>query len=199
MEISATKVKELRETTGAGMMDCKRALVECAGDFDKAVLYLREKGLAAAAKRAGRETAEGIIDAYIHMGGKIGVLIEVNCETDFVAKNAQFQALVHDLAMQVAAANPKCVSRDQVPEEMVEAERKIYLAQAVNEGKPEKIATKIAEGRMEKFFQQVCLLDQPFIREPEKTVGDLVREAISKLGENITVRRFVRFERGETL
>ena len=133
------------------------------------------------------------------MGGKIGVLIEVNCETDFVAKNAQFQALVHDLAMQVAAANPKYVSRDQVPEEMVEAERKIYLAQAVNEGKPEKIATKIAEGRMEKFFQQVCLLDQPFIREPEKTVGDLVREAISKLGENITVRRFVRFERGETL
>ncbi len=199
MEISATQVKELREATGAGMMDCKRALVECQGNYEKATVFLREKGLAAAAKRAERETSEGMIDAYIHMGGRIGVLIEVNCETDFVAKNAQFQALVHDLALQVAAANPKYVSREHVPAEIVESERSIYLAQAINEGKPEKFAGKIVEGRLEKFFQETCLLDQAFIKDPEKKVGDLVRESIGIIGENITVRRFVRFERGEAL
>lgn len=199
MEITASLVKDLRERTGAGMMECKKALLETLGDLDKAIIVLREKGLAAAAKRAGRETSEGMVDAYIHMGGKIGVLIEVNCETDFVAKNAQFQALVHDLAMQVAASRPLYVSRDQVPEELVRRESEIYRSQAINEGKPEKFADKIVQGRMTKFYQEVCLLDQPFIRDPEKTVADLIGENIGTIGENISVRRFVRFERGESL
>jgi elongation factor Ts len=194
MEITASLVKDLRERTGAGMMDCKKALLETLGDLDKAIIVLREKGLAAAAKRAGRETSEGMVDAYIHMGGKIGVLIEVNCETDFVAKNAQFQALVHDLAMQVAASRPLYVSRDQVPEELVRRESEIYRSQAINEGKPEKFADKIVQGRMTKFYQEVCLLDQPFIRDPEKTVADLIGENIGTIGENISVRRFVRGE-----
>jgi elongation factor Ts len=199
MEITASMVKELRERTGAGMMDCKRALVETEGDFDKAVIFLREKGLAAASKRAGRETAEGVVDSYIHMGGRIGVLIEVNCETDFVAKTDQFRTLARDLAMQVAASKPLYVSRDEVPDDVIEGERQIYRSQALNEGKPEKIADKIVEGRLEKFCQEVCLLDQPFIREPEKSVEELIRETIGLLGENITVRRFARFERGESL
>jgi elongation factor Ts len=199
MEITASMVKELRERTGAGMMDCKRALVETEGDFDKAVIFLREKGLAAASKRAGRETAEGVVDSYIHMGGRIGVLIEVNCETDFVAKTDQFRTLARDLAMQVAASKPLYVSRDEVPDDVIEGERQIYRSQALNEGKPEKIADKIVEGRLEKFYQEVCLLDQPFIREPEKSVEELIRETIGLLGENITVRRFARLERGESL
>lgn len=199
MEITASMVKELRERTGAGMMDCKKALVETGGDFDKAIVFLREKGLAAASKRAGRETAEGMVDSYIHMGGRIGVLIEVNCETDFVAKTDQFRTLVRDLAMQVAASKPLYVSRDEVPDDVTEGERQIYRTQALNEGKPEKIADKIVEGRLDKFYQEICLLDQPFIREPEKSVEDLIREAIGLLGENITVRRFARFERGEAL
>ena len=199
MEITASMVKELRERTGAGMMDCKRALVETEGDFDKAVIFLREKGLAAASKRAGRETAEGVVDSYIHMGGRIGVLIEVNCETDFVAKTDQFRTLARDLAMQVSASKPLYVSRDEVPDDVIEGERQIYRSQALNEGKPEKIADKIVEGRLEKFYQEVCLLDQPFIREPEKSVEELIRETIGLLGENITVRRFARFERGESL
>lgn len=199
MEITASMVKELRERTGAGMMDCKKALVETGGDFDKAVIFLREKGLAAASKRAGRETAEGVVDSYIHMGGRIGVLIEVNCETDFVAKTDQFRTLVRDLAMQVAASRPLYVSRDEVPGDVIEEERQIYRTQALNEGKPEKIADKIVEGRLDKFYQEICLLDQPFIREPEKLVEDLIRETIGLLGENITVRRFARFERGEAL
>jgi elongation factor Ts len=199
MEITASMVKELRERTGAGMMDCKRALVETDGDFDKAVTLLREKGLAAASKRAGRETAEGVVESYIHMGGRIGVLIEVNCETDFVAKTDQFRTLARDLAMQVAASRPLYVSRDEVPEDVIERERQIYRTQALNEGKPEKVADRIVEGKLEKFYQEVCLLDQPFIREPEKSVSDLVRETIGTLGENITVRRFARFERGEAL
>lgn len=199
MEITASMVKELRERTGAGMMDCKRALVETEGDFDKAVIFLREKGLAAASKRAGRETAEGVVDSYIHMGGRIGVLIEVNCETDFVAKTDQFRTLARDLAMQVAASKPLYVSRDEFPDDVIEGERQIYRSQALNEGKPEKIADKIVEGRLEKFYQEVCLLDQPFIREPEKSVEELIRETIGLLGENITVRRFARFERGESL
>ncbi|HOB42420.1 MAG TPA: translation elongation factor Ts [Bacillota bacterium] len=199
MEITASMVKELRERTGAGMMDCKRALVETNGDFDNAVTLLREKGLAAASKRAGRETAEGVVESYIHMGGRIGVLIEVNCETDFVAKTDQFRTLARDLAMQVAASRPLYVSRDEVPEDVIERERQIYRTQALNEGKPEKVADRIVEGKLEKFYQEVCLLDQPFIREPEKSVSDLVRETIGTLGENITVRRFARFERGEAL
>jgi len=199
MEITASMVKELRERTGAGMMDCKRALVETDGDFDKAVTLLREKGLAAASKRAGRETAEGVVESYIHMGGRIGVLIEVNCETDFVAKTDQFRTLARDLAMQVAASRPLYVSRDEVPEDVIERERQIYRTQALNEGKPEKVADRIVEGKLEKFYQEVCLLDQPFIREPKKSVSDLVRETIGTLGENITVRRFARFERGEAL
>lgn len=199
MEITASMVKELRERTGAGMMDCKKALVETGGDFDKAIVFLREKGLAAASKRAGRETAEGMVDSYIHMGGRIGVLIEVNCETDFVAKTDQFRTLVRDLAMQVAASKPLYVSRDEVPDDVTEGERQIYRTQALNEGKPEKIADKIVEGRLDKFYQEICLLDQPFIREPEKSVEDLIRETIGLLGENITVRRFARFERGEAL
>ncbi len=199
MEITASMVKELRERTGAGMMDCKRALVETDGDFDNAVTLLREKGLAAASKRAGRETAEGVVESYIHMGGRIGVLIEVNCETDFVAKTDQFRTLARDLAMQVAASRPLYVSRDEVPEDVIERERQIYRTQALNEGKPEKVADRIVEGKLEKFYQEVCLLDQPFIREPEKSVSDLVRETIGTLGENITVRRFARFERGEAL
>ncbi len=199
MEITASMVKDLRERTGAGMMDCKKALLETSGDLDRAIIVLREKGLAAASKRAGRETSEGIVDAYIHMGGKIGVLIEVNCETDFVARNAQFQALVHDLAMQVAASRPLYVSRDQVPEEVIQRERDIYRSQAIREGKPEKFADKIVEGRMTKFYQEVCLLDQPFIRDPGKTVADLIGENIGTIGENISVRRFARFERGESL
>ena len=199
MEITASMVKELRERTGAGMMDCKRALVETDGDFDKAVTLLREKGLAAASKRAGRETAEGVVESYIHMGGRIGVLIEVNCETDFVAKTDQFRTLARDLAMQVAASRPLYVSRDEVPEDVIERERQIYRTQALNEGKPEKVADRIVEGKLEKFYQEVCLLDQPFIREPEKSVEELIRETIGLLGENITVRRFARFERGESL
>jgi len=170
MEITASMVKELRERTGAGMMDCKRALVETDGDFDKAVTLLREKGLAAASKRAGRETAEGVVESYIHMGGRIGVLIEVNCETDFVAKTDQFRTLARDLAMQVAASRPLYVSRDEVPDDVIEGERQIYRSQALNEGKPEKVADRIVEGKLEKFYQEVCLLDQPFIREPEKSV-----------------------------
>ncbi|MCR4426797.1 MAG: translation elongation factor Ts [Firmicutes bacterium] len=197
MEITAAMVKDLREQTGAGMMDCKRALTEASGDMERAVMVLRERGLAAAAKRAGRETAEGVIDSYIHMGGRIGVLIEVNCETDFVAKNERFRQLVRDLAMQVAAARPSYVSREEVPAEILEREREVYRAQALNEGKPEKFVDKIVEGRLEKFFQEACLLDQAFIRDPERTVADVIREVIGVLGENITVRRFVRFERGE--
>ncbi|MEA4882144.1 MAG: translation elongation factor Ts [Clostridia bacterium] len=199
MEITASMVKELRERTGAGMMDCKKALSDAECDLERAVTILRERGLAAAAKRSGRETSEGVVDSYIHMGGRIGVLVEVNCETDFVAKNEKFRSLVKDIAMQIAASRPLYVSRDQVPADVVERERSIYRSQAINEGKPEKFAEKIVEGRLEKFYQESCLLDQAFIRDPERTVGDLVREAIGAIGENITVRRFARFERGEAL
>ncbi|MGI9952010.1 translation elongation factor Ts [Moorellaceae bacterium AZ2] len=195
--ISAADVKELRSRTGAGMMDCKRALEETGGDMEKAVEYLRMKGLAAAAKKAGRATREGVVDAYIHGGGRIGVLIEVNCETDFVARTEEFRELVHDLAMQVAAARPQYVRREDVPQEVVEKEKSILRAQALNEGKPEKVIDKIVEGRLEKFYQEACLLEQPFIKDMERTVKDLVAEKIAKLGENIEVRRFVRFELGE--
>ncbi|NLV76112.1 MAG: translation elongation factor Ts [Tissierellia bacterium] len=198
MSISAAQVKELRERTGAGMLDCKNALVETDGDIEKAIDLLREKGLSAAAKKSGRIAAEGLVDAYIH-GGRIGVLIEVNSETDFVAKTDEFKDFVRDMAMQVAASNPKYVSREDVPKEEVEKEKEILIQQALNEGKPEHIAEKIVEGRLEKFYEQICLLDQPFIREPSIKVQDLLNEKIAKIGENIKIRRFVRYEVGEGL
>lgn len=200
MEIRAESVKELREKTGAGFMDCKKALAEAAGDFDQAVRWLREKGLAAAAKKASRATREGLIGSYLHAGGRIGVLVEVNCETDFVAKTADFQALVRDLAMQVAAASPalaRYVRREEAPADVIAQEREIYRAQAKSSGKPDKVIDKIVDGKVDKFLSDSCLLDQPFIRDPEKTVNDVVTEAITKLGENIFVRRFARFQLGE--
>lgn len=197
--ISAQQVKELREATGAGMMDCKKALVETNGDMDKAVDYLREKGLAAAAKKAGRIAAEGIVESYIHGGGKIGVMIEVNCETDFVAKTPEFHSFVRDLAMQVAAANPSYLSRDEVPVEILDHEREILRAQALNEGKPAKIIDKMVEGRVEKYYKENCLLEQGFIKDPDQSVTDLVNAQIAKIGENIVVRRFVRYQMGEGL
>lgn len=195
--ITATMVKELRERTGAGMMDCKKALTEAGGDMQKAVDYLREKGLAAAAKKAGRVTAEGIVDAYIHPGGKVGVLLEVNCETDFVARTEDFRTLVHDLAMQVAAARPEYVRREDVPADVIEREKEILAAQAAAEGKPEKVMQKIVEGRLEKHFKEACLLEQPFIKNQDVTIQQLLNEHIARLGENISVRRFARFELGE--
>ncbi|MBE3575929.1 MAG: translation elongation factor Ts [Firmicutes bacterium] len=197
MAITAEQVKALRERTGAGMMDCKKALEETGGDAEKAVAYLREKGLAAAAKKAGREATEGLVEAYIHPGGRIGVLVEVNCETDFVANTADFHQLCKDIAMQIAASRPEYVRREDVPQDVIAREREIYRAQALNEGKPAAVADKIVEGRLEKYYKEVCLLDQPFIREPEHTVQQYIATYVAKLGENITVRRFVRFERGE--
>jgi elongation factor Ts len=197
MAISAAQVKELREKTGAGMMDCKKALTEANGDMDKAIEILREKGLAAAAKKAGRVAAEGLVEAYIHAGGRIGVLVEVNCETDFVAKTEEFRSFVRDIAMQIAAMNPKYVKRDEVPAEEVNKEREILRTQAQNEGKPEHIIEKMVEGRLEKYFKEVCLLEQPFIKDGDKTIEQLVKEMIARIGENIAVRRFVRFELGE--
>lgn len=196
-EVSPSLVRELRERTGAGMMDCKKALSEVAGDLDKALVYLREKGLAAAAKRAGRTAADGTVASYIHAGGKIGVLIEVNCETDFVARTDDFQSLVKELAMQIAAANPRYVRREDVPADVVEQERSIYAAQAANSGKPAQVIEKMVVGKVEKFFADVCLLEQPFIKDPDKQVGRLISDAVSKLGENVVVRRFSRFQLGE--
>lgn len=197
--ITPQLVKELRERTQAGIMDCKRALQETGGDIEKAVDYLREKGLAQAAKKAGRTASEGLVDAYIHGDGRIGVLIEVNCETDFVAKTDDFKDLVREIAMQVAALKAEYVDREDVPPEVLEREREIIRAQALNEGKPEQVVGKIVEGRIEKFFEQVCLLEQPYVRDNDKTVRDLINEKIAAIGENIRVRRFVRFERGEGL
>lgn len=197
--IGASEVKELRERTGAGMMDCKKALVETKGDMEKAVEILREKGLAAAAKRAGRIASEGIVESYIHGGGRIGVLIEVNSETDFVAKNEGFRLFVKDMAMQVAASNPLYVSREQVDSGLIEKEREIYRAQAINEGKPEKIIDRMVEGRIEKFYKEICLLEQPFIRDTDKTVNDILMDLIARMGENISIRRFARYEMGEGL
>ncbi|NLY11473.1 MAG: translation elongation factor Ts [Firmicutes bacterium] len=195
--ITAAMVKELREKTGAGMMDCKKALTETQGDIDKAVDYLREKGLAAAAKKAGRIAADGLVDAYIHMGGRIGVLVEVNCETDFVAKTEEFQEFVRDIAMHIAAENPKYVSREDVPAEVIAKEKEILRAHALNEGKPEHIVDKIVEGRIDKFYNENCLLEQSFIKDPDVTIQDLLTAKIAKIGENIAIRRFARFERGE--
>lgn len=192
--ISAKMVGELRESTGAGLMDCKKALVETAGDFDKAVEILRKKGVASAAKKAGREAAEGLVESYIHLGGKVGVMIELNCETDFVAKTDDFKQLAKDIAMHVAAVNPVCVSREQIDPALIEKERQIAAAQA--EGKPANAVEKIVEGKLDKFLAESCLLEQSFVKNPDKTVKDIVTEAISRLGENIIVRRFARFQIG---
>ncbi len=196
-EVSAAQVRDLRDKTGAGMMDCKRALAQTAGDLEKAVVYLREKGLAAAAKRSARAASEGLVGSYIHAGGKIGVLIEVNCETDFVARTPEFQALVKDLAMQVAAANPRYIRREEVSAEAIAAERSIYQAQASGSGKPAAVIDKIVDGKLEKFFADTCLLEQPFIKEPQRSVSQVVTDAVARIGENIVVRRFARFQLGE--
>ncbi|MBT3318216.1 MAG: translation elongation factor Ts [Clostridia bacterium] len=197
--ISASDVKTLREKTGAGMMDCKNALVETDGCIDDAVVALREKGLASAAKKAGRIAAEGVVESYIHMGGKIGVLVEVNCETDFVAKTPAFVDFVKDVAMQIAAAKPTFLSSDEVPADEIEKEKEILRAQALNEGKPEKIVDKMVEGRIKKYFKEVCLLEQPFVKDPDKTVATLVMEKTAEIGEKIDIRRFTRYEMGEGL
>ncbi|MFZ5943678.1 MAG: translation elongation factor Ts [Bacillota bacterium] len=197
MTVSASLVKELRETTGAGMMDCKKALVETGGNMEKAIEYLREKGLAAAAKKAGRIAADGAVTSYIHMGGKIGVLVEVNCETDFVAKTEKFQELARNIAMQIAASKPEYVRKEEVSGEVIQKEKEILKAQALNEGKPANIIDKMVEGRIEKFYKDVCLLEQSYIKDGDKTVGQIISEAIAEIGENISVRRFVRYELGE--
>jgi elongation factor Ts len=196
-EVNANVVKELREKTGAGVMDCKKALAESAGDLDKAIVWLRQKGIAAAAKRAGRVASEGCIGSYIHAGGKLGVLIEVNCETDFVAKTSEFQALVKELAMQVAASNPRCVRREDLPPEIIAQEREIYAAQSID--KPKAVIDKIVEGKLEKFYRDACLMEQGYIRDPARTIGDIVTDYQVKVGEKIEVRRFVRFQLGEGL
>jgi elongation factor Ts len=192
-------LKELREKTGAGLLDCQKSLSEAQGDVEKAIKLLRERGLAKAAKKATRAATDGSIGAYIHPGGKIGVLIEVNCETDFVAKTAEFQQLVKDLAMQVAAAAPRYVSREEVPAAELESEREIYRKQAVQSGKPEKVIERIIEGQVERFYKDVCLLEQPFIKQSDRTVDEIVKEAIVRFGVNVAVRRFARFELGETV
>ncbi len=202
-EITATAVKQLREKTGAGMMECKNALVEAAGNEEKAVDILRERGLASAKKREGRIAAEGIVGSYIHMGGKVGVLVELNCETDFVARGDEFQQLVKDIAMHVAAAEPRYVTRDEVPVDVIEKEREIAKAQAMNDpknaNKPDQVMDKIVEGRLNKFYEESVLADQPFVKDPAKTVGELVTEKVLKTGERITIRRFTRYKMGEGL
>jgi len=196
-EITAKMVKELRDQTGAGMMDCKKVLSETGGDFDEAITMLREKGVAKAASKAGRETSEGAIASYIHQGDKLGVLVEINCETDFVARTDQFKSFCRDIAMHVAASSPVCVAREEIDPTLVEKEREIYRHQAENDGKPANIIDKIVDGRLDKYYSEVVLLEQPFIKDPDKSVGDLVKETIGSLGENIQVRRFVRFGLGE--
>jgi elongation factor Ts len=199
MSFTANDVMTLRQRTGAGMMDCKKALVENDGDMEKAVDYLREKGIAKAAKKSGRIAAEGIVDSYIHMGGKVGVLLEVNCETDFVARGEQFKELVHDIALQIAAANPSYVTVDEVPADVIEKEKEILRAQAIEEGKPEKIIEKMVEGRIKTFYDENCLVCQKFVKDPSKTIEQLVVEATATIGEKIAIRRFARFEMGEGL
>jgi len=196
-EISAEQVKELRDKTGAGMMDCKQALTASGGNIEKAIDYLRKKGAATAEKRADRLTNQGLVEAYIHAGGRIGAMVEVNCETDFVAKTDDFKAVAKDLAMQIAAMNPRYISREDVPRETVEHELEIYRTQAKNEKKPEQIVEKVATGRLEKFYQEVCLLEQTFIKDSGRTIKDLILELTAKTGEKITIRRFRRFHLGE--
>jgi elongation factor Ts len=199
MEISATQVRDLREKTGAGMMDCKKALTETSGDFEKAVEYLRKKGIASAAKKAGRATKEGAVTSYIHGEGKVGVLLEVNCETDFVARTEQFRAFVKDVAMHVAAANPAYVRPEEVPADVLAKEKEIAVAQMQASGKPAAVLEKIAEGKVKKFYEDTCLLQQAFVKDPGKTIEQLLKETIAALGENISIRRFSRFQLGEGL
>ena len=199
MSFTAQDVMTLRQMTGAGMMDCKKALTEANGDFDKAVDYLREKGIAKAAKKAGRIAAEGIVDSYIHMNGSIGVLIEVNCETDFVARGDQFKNLVHDIALHIAAQKPEYLVPADVPEAVLEHEKEILRAQAIEEGKPEKIIDRMVEGRIKSFYEETCLMNQKFVKDPSKTIEQLILEATAQIGEKIAVRRFVRYEMGEGL
>ena len=199
MSFTASDVKTLRDRTGAGMMDCKNALIETNGDMDKAIDYLREKGIAKAAKKAGRIAAEGLVDSYIHMGGKVGVLLEVNCETDFVARGDAFKELVHDIALQVAAANPAYLAKEDVPADVLEHEKEILKAQAIEEGKPLHIVERMVEGRIKTFYDENCLLCQKFVKDPSKTIEQLVVEATATIGEKIDVRRFVRYEMGEGL
>jgi elongation factor Ts len=199
MDISADAIKELRQRTGVGVMDCKKALLECAGNVNEAIDFLRRKGLAKAAKRAGRQTAEGLISSYIHPGGKIGVLVDIDCETDFVARTEDFQNLAKEIAMHIAAMNPIAISREDVPPQLIEKEKEILRTEASSSGKPEKVVDKIVEGRLEKFFAEQCLLEQAYIKNPDITVKDLIFGAIAKIGENITVRRFTRYQVGEIL
>jgi elongation factor Ts len=198
LEITASLIKELREKTGVGIMDCKKALKECEGDIDKAVDYLRKKGIATAQKRGGRTASEGQVQSYIHAGGKIGVLIEVNCETDFSAKTDAFSEFAKDVAMQIAATNPVAVDQDGIPPDVLEKERDIYGTQARESGKPEKIIDKIVEGKMNKFYNEACLLKQPYVKNPDITIQDLLNDLIAKTGENIIIRRFVRYQLGES-
>jgi len=199
MTVTAQMVKELREKTSAGMMDCKNALVETGGDMDKAVELLRTKGLASAAKKASRAATEGVVSSYIHGNGSIGVLVEVNCETDFVARTDEFQDLVRDIAMHIAASDPKFLVRDEVTSDDLDAEKRIYRQQAIDEGKPEKIVDRIVEGKMDKYYSQTVLLEQPFVKDPDKTVEQMIVEKVAKIGENIQVRRFTRYVLGEGL
>jgi elongation factor Ts len=199
MEVTATLIKDLRERTGAGMSDCKKALTEVAGDMDKAIDYLRTKGLAKAAKKAGREATEGSVVSYIHAGGRIGVLVEINCETDFVARNEDFQAFTRDVAMQIAAMGPQFVRKDEVSDDVVAREREVLLAKAKESGKPEAVVAKMVDGQISKWMKEICLLDQPFVKDNDKTIEQLQQELIAKIGENIKIRRFVRFELGEGL
>jgi elongation factor Ts len=196
-KISAGMVKELREKTGAGMMDCKNALSEVNGDMEKAVEFLRKKGLATAQKRAGRALNEGIVQSYIHMTGRLGVLVEVNCETDFVAKNEDFQGFAKNIAMHIAASNPLGITPEDVPEDLIEKEKEIYRAQALEMGKPENVIDKIVEGKLKKFYEESCLLNQPYVRDTNVSVADLLNELIAKIGENISIKRFVRYQIGE--
>ncbi len=197
MEVSADLVKNLRKKSGAGMMDCKKALVESKGDMEKAEEILKEKGLAQALKKASRAAKEGIIHCYIHTGSRVGVMIEVNCETDFVAKNEMFKTMVHDIALHIAALAPLFISKEDVPKEVLDKEKEIYKKQALNEGKPENIVDRIAEGKLKKYYEENCLLEQPFVKDGDKSVGDLVKENIAKIGENIVIKRFVRYALGE--
>ena len=199
MEVTATLIKDLRERTGAGMADCKKALVEVSGDMDKAIDYLRTKGLAKAAKKAGREATEGAVVSYIHGGGRIGVLVEINCETDFVARNEDFQAFTRDVALQIAAMNPQFVRKEEVVAGVVDREREVLLAKAKESGKPDQVVQKMVDGQISKWMKEICLLDQAFVKDPDKTIEQIQQELIAKIGENIKIRRFVRFELGEGL
>ncbi len=196
---TTSDVMKLRQTTGVGMMDCKKALVETDGNMEKAIEYLREKGMATAAKKAGRIAAEGVVASYIHLGGKVGVLVEINCETDFVARGEQFNKLAHDIALHIAAAKPEYVRADEVPADIIEKEKEIITAQAKNEGKPEQAIARIVEGKVKKYYEDFCLMNQKFVKDPDKTVEQVVTEAIAAIGEKITVRRFTRYEMGEGL